>query len=82
MRTTPKIMPPLVVSAATVSRLFAACQLRTEKRNVPHHPSRCAETLDESLQERKATFDCQLEIFFKIIPTNVGNVGNVGFTYT
>jgi hypothetical protein len=51
MRTTLKIMPPLVVSAATVSLLFAACQVRTEKRNVHHHLSRCAETLDESLQK-------------------------------
>jgi alpha,alpha-trehalose-phosphate synthase [UDP-forming] len=51
MRTTLKIILPLIVSVAAVSLLFAAYQVRTEKRNLRNDLSRRAETLGESLQE-------------------------------
>jgi len=51
MRTTLKIILPLIVSVAAVSLLFAAYQVRTEKRNLRNDLSRRAEILGESLQE-------------------------------
>jgi alpha,alpha-trehalose-phosphate synthase [UDP-forming] len=51
MRTTLKIILPLIVSVAAVSLLFAAYQVRTEKRNLRNELSRRAEILGESLQE-------------------------------
>jgi len=51
MRTTLKIVLPLIVSVAAVSLLFAAYQVRTEKRLLRSDLSRRAEILGESLQE-------------------------------
>ena len=51
MRTTLKIVLPLIVSVAVVSLLFAAYQVRTERRNLRSDLSRRAEILGESLQE-------------------------------
>src|SRR5213594_2874426 len=51
MRTTLKIILPLIVSVAAVSLLFAAYQVRTEKRLLRNDLSRRAEILGESLQE-------------------------------
>src|SRR2546429_461160 len=51
MRTTLKIVLPLIVSVASVSLLFAAYQVRTEKSNLRNDLSRRAEILGESLQE-------------------------------
>ena len=51
MRTTLKIVLPLIVSVAAVSLLFAAYQVRTEKRSLRNELSRRAEIQGESLQE-------------------------------
>src|ERR1700687_1936596 len=51
MRTTLKIILPLIVSVAVVSLLFAGYQVRTEKRNLRNDLARRAEILGESLQE-------------------------------
>ncbi len=51
MRTTLKIVLPLIVSVSAVSLLFAAYQVRTEKRILRNDLSRRAEILGESLQE-------------------------------
>ncbi len=51
MRTTLKIVLPLIVSVAVVSLLFAAYQVRREKRILRTDLSRRAEILGESLQE-------------------------------
>src|SRR6267142_1125994 len=51
MRTTLKIILPLIVSVAAVSLLFAAYQVRTEKRVLRNDLSRRAAILGESLQE-------------------------------
>jgi alpha,alpha-trehalose-phosphate synthase [UDP-forming] len=51
VRTTLKIVLPLIVSVAAVSLLFAAYQVRTQKRNLRSELSRQAENLAESLQE-------------------------------
>ena len=51
MRTTLKIILPLIVSVASVSLFFAAYQVRTEKRNLRNDLLRRAEILGESLQE-------------------------------
>src|SRR5260370_7301832 len=51
MRTTLKIVLPLIVSVAAVSLLFAAYQVRREKRMLRNDLSRRAEILAESLQE-------------------------------
>jgi alpha,alpha-trehalose-phosphate synthase [UDP-forming] len=51
MRTTLRIILPLIVSVAAVSLFFAAYQVRTEKRNLRNDLSRRAEILGESLQE-------------------------------
>lgn len=51
MRTTLKIALPLIVSVGVVSLLFAAYQVRTEKRNLRNDLSRRAAILAESLQE-------------------------------
>jgi trehalose 6-phosphate synthase len=51
MRTTLKIILPLIVSVAAVSLFFAAYQVRTEKRTLRNDLSRRAEILGESLQE-------------------------------
>jgi trehalose-6-phosphate synthase len=51
MRTTLKIVLPLIVSVAVVSLLFAGYQVRTEKRILRNDLSRRAEILGESLQE-------------------------------
>ena len=51
MRTTLKIILPLIVSVAAVSLSFAAYQVRTEKRNLRNDLSRRAGILGESLQE-------------------------------
>jgi trehalose 6-phosphate synthase len=51
MRTTLKIILPLIVSVAVVSLLFAAYQARTEKRTLRNDLARRAEILGESLQE-------------------------------
>src|SRR5260370_35243178 len=51
MRATLKIVLPLIISVAAVSLLFAAYQLRREKRILRNDLSRRAEILGESLQE-------------------------------
>jgi trehalose 6-phosphate synthase len=51
MRTTLKIVLPLIVSVATVSLLFAAYRVQTEKRILRNDLSHRAEILGESLQE-------------------------------
>jgi trehalose-6-phosphate synthase len=51
VRTTLKIVLPLIVSVATVSLLFAAYQVRTENENLRNDLSRRAEILAESFQE-------------------------------
>jgi alpha,alpha-trehalose-phosphate synthase [UDP-forming] len=51
MRTTLKIVLPLIVSVATVSLLFAAYQVQTGKRILRNDLSHRAEILGESLQE-------------------------------
>jgi trehalose-6-phosphate synthase len=51
MRTTLKIALPLIVSVAVVSLLFAAYQVRTERKNLRNDLSHRAELLAESLQE-------------------------------
>ena len=51
MRTTLKIVLPLVVSVAAVSLLFAGYQVRTERKNLRADLARRAEQLGESLQE-------------------------------
>src|SRR5215475_14826163 len=51
MRTTLKIALPLVVSVAVVSLLFAAYQVRTERKNLRNDLSHRAELLADSLQE-------------------------------
>ena len=51
MRTTLKIVLPLIVSVAVVSLLFAAYQVRTERRTLRSDLSRRAEILGDSLQE-------------------------------
>jgi trehalose-6-phosphate synthase len=51
MRTTLRIVLPLIFSVAAVSLFFAAYQVRTEKRILRNDLSRRAEILGESLQE-------------------------------
>ena len=51
MRTTLKIVLPLVISVAAVSLLFAGYQVRTERKNLRTDLARRAELLAESLQE-------------------------------
>ncbi|HKW56746.1 MAG TPA: trehalose-6-phosphate synthase [Candidatus Acidoferrum sp.] len=51
MRTTLKIVLPLIVSVAVVSLLFAAYQVRTQRRNLRNEISRRADILGESLQD-------------------------------
>jgi len=51
MRTTLKIVLPLIVSVAAVSTLFAAYQVRREKNTLRSELSRRAETLAQNLQE-------------------------------
>ncbi|HUL15976.1 MAG TPA: trehalose-6-phosphate synthase [Terriglobales bacterium] len=51
MRTPLKIALPLAVSVAAVSVLFAAYQVRTERRNLRNDLARRSEILAESLQE-------------------------------
>jgi len=51
MRTTLRIVLPLIVSVALVSLLFAAYQVRTEKHGLRDDLARRTEVLGESLQE-------------------------------
>src|SRR6266849_8578454 len=51
MRTTLKLISPLIVSVVVVSLLFAGYQVRTERRVLRNDLSRRAEILGESLQE-------------------------------
>jgi len=51
MRTTLKIVLPLIVSVAAVSALFAAYQVRTEKKTLRNDLSRRTEILGQNLQE-------------------------------
>ena len=51
MRTTLKIVLPLIVSVASVSLLFAGYQVRNERRILRNDLARRAEILAESLQE-------------------------------
>ena len=51
MKTTLKIILPLIISVAVVSLLFAGYQVRTTKRLLRNDLSRRAEILGESLQE-------------------------------
>jgi alpha,alpha-trehalose-phosphate synthase [UDP-forming] len=51
MRTTLKIVLPLIISVVVVSLLFAVYQVRTDKRMLRNDLSRRAEILGESLQE-------------------------------
>ena len=51
MRTTLKIVLPLIISVAVISLLFAGYQVRTERRNLRNELSRSAVILGESLQE-------------------------------
>ncbi len=55
MRTTLKIVLPLIVSVVVVSLLFAAYQVRTQKRILRNDLSRRAEILAESLQDNVET---------------------------
>ena len=50
MRTTVKLVSPLIVSVAIVSLLFAGYQVRTQKRNLRAELAQRAETFGESLQ--------------------------------
>jgi alpha,alpha-trehalose-phosphate synthase [UDP-forming] len=51
MRTTLRIVLPLIISVVVVSLLFAAYQVRTQKRLLRNDLARRAEILGESLQE-------------------------------
>ncbi len=51
MRTTLKLVLPLIISVALVSLLFAGYQVRTQRRNLRTDLSRRGEVLAESLQE-------------------------------
>jgi len=51
LRTTLKLVLPLITSVALVSLLFAAYQVRKERKNLRNDLSRRAELLAESLQE-------------------------------
>ena len=51
MRTTLKLVAPLIVSVALVSLLFAGYQVRTQKRILRSELTHRSETLGESLQE-------------------------------
>ena len=51
MRTTLKLVLPLIISVALVSLLFAAYQVRVQRKNLRTDLSRRAELLAESLQE-------------------------------
>lgn len=51
MRTTLKLVLPLVISVALVSLLFAAYQVRSQRKNLRSDVSRRAELLADSLQE-------------------------------
>ena len=51
MRTTLKIVLPLIVSVGSVSVLFAAYQVRNERRNLRNDLARRAEILADSLRE-------------------------------
>ena len=51
MRTTLKLVLPLIISVALVSLLFAGYQVRTQRKNLRGDLSRRAEVLAESLQE-------------------------------
>ena len=51
MRTALKLVLPLIISVALVSLLFAAYQVRTQRRNLRNDVARRAELLAESLQE-------------------------------
>src|SRR5215467_2898090 len=50
MRTTLKLVSPLIISVAIVSLLFAGYQVRTQKRILRNELAHRAETLAESLQ--------------------------------
>lgn len=56
MRTTMKLVLPLIISVALVSLLFAAYQVRTEKRNLRADLSRRSAVLAESLRESAEPF--------------------------
>jgi trehalose-6-phosphate synthase len=61
MRTTLKLISPLIISVVVVSLLFAAYQVRTDRRILRNDLSRRAEILAESLQENvEPQFDKQL----------------------
>src|SRR5450755_1390706 len=61
MRTTLKIVLPLIISVVVVSLLFAVYQVRTDKRMLRNDLSRRAEILAESLQEKvEPLFDSSL----------------------
>jgi alpha,alpha-trehalose-phosphate synthase [UDP-forming] len=51
MRTTLRLVLPLIVSVAVVSLLFATYQVRTQRRNLRSDLSRRAEIIADSLQE-------------------------------
>jgi len=51
LRTTLKLVLPLITSVALVSLLFAAYQVRTERRNLRNDLARRSDLLAESLQE-------------------------------
>ena len=58
MRTTLKVVLPLIVSVASVSLLFAGYQVRTQRRSLRNELSRRAEILAESLEENvQSLFD-------------------------
>ena len=62
MRTTLKVVLPLIISVATVSLLFAGYQVRTQRRNLRNDLSRRAQILAESLQENvQSLFDRNAE---------------------
>ena len=61
MRTTLKLVSPLIVSVIVVSLLFAGYQVRTERRILRNDLSRRAEILGESLQDNvEPQFDRKL----------------------
>ena len=61
MRTTLKLVSPLIISVVVVSLLFAGYQVRTDRRLLRNDLSRRAEILAESLQENvEPQFDKKL----------------------
>jgi hypothetical protein len=59
MRTTMKVVLPLILSVAVASLLFAAYKVRTERRRLRDELSMHAEILGASLQGKRGALDGQ-----------------------